>query len=72
MDFIIEDQGNIVPLEVKSATNTKAKSYRRFCEAYHSRTGFKVSLKNIAMNQEGDTISVSLPLYMIHSLKRYL
>ena len=72
LDFLIESKGRIIPVEVKSATNTMAKSYRQFCRRYHILLGFKLSLKNIAINEEDGTTTVSLPLYMIQNLGRYL
>ena len=72
LDFLIESRGKIVPIEVKSATNTMAKSYRQFCRKYNIQTGFKLSLKNIGVNEENGTTTVSLPLYLIQNLERYL
>ncbi len=34
-------------MEVKSADNTRAKSYRQFCKRYAPEVGYKISLKNI-------------------------
>lgn len=64
LDFIYEDKDGIVPVEVKSADNTQAKSYKMFCEKYKPKYGFKLTLKNIAENMCADTRTVSLPLYM--------
>ena len=65
VDFVFEKDGRIVPVEVKSADNTMAKSYRLFCKRYAIERGFKVSLKNAAVNvDEGGCETVSLPLYM--------
>ena len=50
IDFIYENEGNVVPVEVKAATNTQAKSYKQFCKKYVPKNGFKASLKNIAEN----------------------
>ena len=72
VDFLIESKGSIIPIEVKSATNTKAKSYRLFCRQYRIARGFRMSLKNIAVNEESGTRTVSLPLYLIPQMERYL
>lgn len=65
VDFVFEDDGHIVPVEVKSADNTRAKSYRLFCKRYSVERGFKISLKNLAVNDEGEGCkTVSLPLYL--------
>ena len=65
LDFLIEEQGNIIPIEVKSATNTQAKSYRQFCKKYQPKLGYKLSLKNIGKNTCEQTQTISLPLYLL-------
>ena len=71
LDFIYENDGNIVPVEVKAATNTQAKSYRQFCKKYEPKIGYKVSLKNIASNMVHETNTVSLPLYLLWNIDFY-
>lgn len=71
IDFIFEDSGSIVPLEVKAATNTQAKSYKQFCKKYNPKSGFKLSLKNIAENTLFETKTISLPLYLLWNLEMY-
>ena len=39
---------DIYPVEVKSADNTQAKSYKQFCSKYNPKKGIKLSTKNIA------------------------
>ena len=34
VDFVVQDNGNIIPYEVKSGENLRAKSFRLFCEKY--------------------------------------
>ena len=72
LDFLIEDSGRIVPIEVKAATNTMAKSYRQFCRRYGIELGFKMSLKNLGISEEEGTRTVSLPLYLSPLIRRYL
>ena len=64
LDFLFEEDGEIVPVEVKSATNTQAKSYKQFCKRYGPRRGYKLSLKNLAVNDCEGTETISLPLYL--------
>ncbi len=45
VDFIYEDEGEIVPVEVKAADNTQAKSYKQFCGKYKPKKGLKLSQK---------------------------
>ena len=72
VDVLTEYMGMMIPIEVKSADNTMAKSYRNFCETYKPKIGFKMSLKNIGITQIGDTTSVSLPLYQSGRIKEYI
>ena len=71
LDFIYEEQGEIVPVEVKAATNTMAKSYKQFCKKYQPKVGYKFSLKNIAENIDNGTQTISLPLYLVWNMKQY-
>lgn len=71
LDFLFEEDGNVIPVEVKAATNTQAKSFKQFCKKYQSKTGFKLSLKNIAENDCEGTNVVSLPLYLLWNISSY-
>lgn len=72
VDFIFEDSDGIVPVEVKAADNTQAKSFKQFCKKYNPKIGFKLSLKNIAENLCENTKTISLPLYLGWNLKHYI
>ncbi len=71
LDFLFEEDGNVIPVEVKAATNTQAKSFKQFCKKYQSKTGFKLSLKNIAENDCEGTNAVNLPLYLLWNISLY-
>ena len=71
LDFLFESDGKIVPVEVKAATNTQAKSYKQFCKKYSPQTGYKVSLKNLAVNDCEECSTVSLPLYLLWNMNRF-
>ncbi len=68
LDFLFEEEGSIFPVEVKAATNTRAKSYRQFCKKYQPGKGYKLSLKNLAVNDCEGTVTLSLPLYLVWKL----
>lgn len=72
IDVLTEYHSEMVPIEVKSADNTQAKSFRVFIKRYRPRRGFKTSLKNIAVNRFEDTDVYSLPLYLVHKLRAVL
>ena len=68
LDFLFEFDGKIVPVEVKSSTNTQAKSYKQFCKKFSPQTGYKLSLKNFAINDCEGCMTVSLPLYLLWNM----
>ena len=70
VDFIYEKQGRIIPVEVKSADNTQAKSYKQFCKKYKPEIGYKISGKNIAEGMCEETKTYSLPLYMCWRIEK--
>ena len=72
VDFIYESEGEMVPVEVKAADNTQAKSYKQFCKKYAPRVGIKLSEKNIAKNQIEETVTYSIPLYLGWNIDRYV
>ncbi len=46
VDFIIQRDGQLIPIEVKSADNTKAKSLRMYMDTYTPSYAIKLSAKN--------------------------
>lgn len=64
IDFIIEREGNIIPIEVKSADNTKAKSLNLYIETFKPAYAVKVSSKNFG-NIDNKKI---IPLYAVFCL----
>ena len=72
IDFIYEEDGEIVPVEVKSADNTQAKSYKQFCKKYKSKKGLKLSRKNIAQNLCESAITYNSPLYLEWNIDNYI
>lgn len=72
LDFLIEHDDRIIPIEAKAEINTKAKSYKQFCVKFKPQTGFKVSMKNVGDNVVEQTKTFSLPLFAVWKLKKYL
>lgn len=58
-DFIIQRDGQLIPVEVKSADNTKAKSLKVYMDIYHPAYAIKLSTKNFAFKDHKKTV----PLY---------
>ena len=59
MDFIIQRDGKLIPIEVKTADNTKAKSLRVYMETYKPEYAIKLSAKNFAFEDNKKVV----PLY---------
>ena len=66
VDFVFQDrQGNIIPLEVKSADNVRSKSLRSYSDVYKPAFSIRVSAKNYGFENG----IKSVPLYAIGCLK---
>lgn len=48
VDFIIQREGKLIPVEVKSADNTRAKSLKMYMDTYKPEYAIKLSAKNFA------------------------
>ena len=56
---MVQRNGDIIPIEVKSAENTKAKSLAVYIEKYRPKYAFKLSSKNFGFEDGKKTV----PLY---------
>ena len=61
VDFVLQGRRAVYPLEVKAATNTKAKSLGVYMKAYQPEFAVKSSLKNFSTSRSVR----SLPLYAV-------
>lgn len=59
VDFIIQRDGRLIPIEVKSADNTRAKSLKIYMDTYKPDYAIKISAKNFAFEDNKKII----PLY---------
>ena len=59
VDFIIQRDNQLIPIEVKSADNTRAKSLKIYMDTYKPAYAIKLSTKNFAFEDGKKTI----PLY---------
>ena len=69
VDFLADPEGVLLPVEVKSADNTKAKSLHLFCSRYKPKLAVKTSLRNAGTYSDGETQIWSVPLYCLSRLK---
>lgn len=61
VDFIIMREGKIIPVEVKSADNTRAKSLEIYMKKYNPEYAVKISSKNFGFENN----IKSIPLYAV-------
>ena len=61
IDFIIQRENQIIPIEVKAADNTKAKRLKRYMELYKPAYAIKCSAKNFGWEENKKIV----PLYAV-------
>ena len=59
IDFVIQREGKLIPIEVKSADNTRAKSLKVYMDTYEPDHAIKLSAKNFAFEDRKKIV----PLY---------
>ena len=64
IDFIIQRENHLIPVEVKSADNTKAKSLKLYMQKFSPEYAVKISAKNFAFEDRIKTV----PLYAVFCL----
>jgi len=68
VDFLFQERGQVVPLEVKAAENLKAKSLRQYHERYSPQLTLRCSLSDF----RDDGWVTNLPLYALPALRELL
>jgi len=61
VDFLVQHEDKIIPIEVKAGENTKAKSLSVYVQKHNPEIAVRVSLKKYG--KEGNLLS--LPLYLL-------
>ena len=62
IDFIIQNQEDeVIPIEVKSGENLRAKSFKFFCEKFQPKDAVRTSLSNY----HKESWMTNVPLYII-------
>ena len=59
IDFVIQREGQLIPIEVKSADNTRAKSLKLYMDMYNPAYAIKLSAKNFGFEDRKKVV----PLY---------
>lgn len=65
VDFLINIDGNIIPIEVKASDNVTSKSLNYYVKRYKPEYSIRISSKNFGFNNN----IKSIPLYAAHLLK---
>ncbi len=68
VDFVAEIDNRIVPIEVKSGTNVKAKSLKTFRDNYNPKLSIRFSLKPLEYNNG----LLNLPVYLAGMAGKYI
>ena len=63
IDFLIQQQGSIIPIEVKSGNNLRSRSFTLFCQANNPDCALKTS----PLPFHSDTNVQNVPLYGLSS-----
>ena len=61
VDFVVQDKGIIMPIEVKAELNVKSKSFKFFCDKYKPERALRFSLKDY----KDETWMTNIPLYAV-------
>ena len=64
VDFIVQHQGEVIPIEVKAGENTRSKSFRLFCDKFQPKQAYRFSL----LDFKTESWMENIPLYAIESL----
>jgi hypothetical protein len=62
IDFVIQHQGEVFPIEVKAEENLRAKSLRSFYQRFHPRLALRFSMSDF---REEDWLT-NVPLYAVY------
>lgn len=65
IDFIIQNENIIIPIEVKAEENLQAKSLKVFCEKYKPQFAVRTSMSDFRK----DNWLINIPLYSINQIK---
>lgn len=73
IDFIIQVDDVIYPLEVKSGISTKKKSLLEYAKKYHPKMQIRISAMNLKMQKDSGKIDfLNCPIYLLGNLKKLL
>lgn len=68
VDFLIQNKGEVIPVEVKAEENLQAKSLKVFCLKYSPATAIRTSMSDFRK----ENWLINVPLYAINELQNIL
>ncbi len=68
VDFVIQNEMQIIPIEVKATVNLKARSLASYRNQYHPEKSVRTSLADFEVNKG----LYNIPLYLVGNIKGYL
>ena len=68
VDFVIQHDSKIIPIEAKAATNLRAKSLKTYCDEYKPETAVRFSMSDY--KQTGNLYDI--PLYMVELFRQII
>lgn len=68
VDFLIQNDNQIIPVEAKSGLSVNAKSLKFYRETYKPQLAIRTSMKNLRL----DDGLLNIPLYLLGELPRFL
>ena len=70
MDFLIQRENDIIPVEIKSETNTTSKSLKKFKELFPDQVKLRVrfSLDNLKLDDD----MLNIPLFLADQADRLI
>ncbi len=64
IDFLIQEKGNVIPIEVKAEENLRARSLRQFVADYSPKEAYRLSMSNYRKEEW----MVNIPLYAVETI----
>ncbi len=64
VDFVIQNEGKVIPIEVKSGENLRAKSFKLFCQKYNPDEAIRTSMADYKV----ENWMTNLPLWAIETI----
>lgn len=65
IDFLVQNEDHIIPIEVKAEENLQAKSLRSFCDKYQPEIALRTSMSDYRQQEW----MINVPLYCIGKWK---